>query len=284
VKITRRLAVTIGLVVTGVLAYGQTETRAEFDVASIKLSPPSTGRGMSVGCDGGPGTKDPGMISCENVTLNMLVASAYNISYDQIVAPDWMAQQKFEIAAKVPPGATKAKIEEMWQRLLADRFKMVVHRESRIVAKYDLQLAKDGPKFKEAAEDPPPTNEGQPEAPRAHSTKLDQNGFPELARPGMIGVEGRISLYDPKMTMERLAKTCTGQLGKPVTDTTGLTGQYEIRLFWVSDSGPTPAAPDAAGPTLVRALQDQLGLRLEAKKGPVEFLIVDHTERLPTEN
>jgi uncharacterized protein (TIGR03435 family) len=93
--------------------------------------------------------------------------------------------------------------------------------------------------------------------------------------------------------MEQLAKTCSGQLGRPVTDTTGLTGQYEIRLYWVSNTGAAqppgkdggaPAASDPGGPTLMQALQNQLGLRLEAKRGPVEFLVVDRMERLPTEN
>ncbi len=87
------------------------------------------------------------------------------------------------------------------------------------------------------------------------------------------------------MTMEQLAKTCSGQLGKPVKDATGLMRQYEVRLFWVSDSeAAQPAASEPGGPTLMQALQNQLGLRLEAKRGHVEFLVVDHMEKLPTGN
>src|SRR5581483_1580750 len=85
-------------------AYGQDAPHVEFEVASIKPSPPPDGRGFSVGCEGGPGSRDPGMISCNNVTLTMLVAQAYNVSYDQLVPLDWMTQQKFDVVARVPAG------------------------------------------------------------------------------------------------------------------------------------------------------------------------------------
>lgn len=184
--------------------------------------------------------------------------------------------------------ATAKRQSRIWQRLLIDRFKLAAHRESRVVAQFDLQLADGGPKFKEAGE--AARDDGAPaEAQHARGpNKLDEDGFPQLTRPGMIGVGGRIRLYDTKMTMEQLAKTCSGQLGKPVTDTTRLTGTYEIRLYWVSNSETPktaePGASDPGGPTLMQALQNQLGLRLEAKRRPVEFLVVDHMEKLPTEN
>ena len=106
---------TIPLAVLSVLpwagVFGQsTAASVEFEVASITTSPPPTGRGMSVGCSGGPGSKDPGLISCENVTLSMLVTQAYNVSFDQMVALDWMAQQKFDIVARVPARASAEKV------------------------------------------------------------------------------------------------------------------------------------------------------------------------------
>jgi uncharacterized protein (TIGR03435 family) len=214
---------------------------------------------------------------------------AYNISYDQMVAPDWMSQQKFDINARIQARANRDQVAEMWQRLLAERFKLAVHRESRVVALYDLVVAKGGPKFKKASEDPAPKDGASTETAHARGpNKVDSDGFPELARPGMIGMNGRIRLYQTKMTMDQLAKTFSGQLGRPVTDDTGLKGEYEIRLYWVTDAAggpPSATTPEGAGgPTLMRAIQDQLGLRLEAKRGPVEFLVVDHMEKLPTEN
>src|SRR6185437_2376526 len=113
----------MGLAVSACLgAYGQAG-RAEFEVASIKASPPPDGRGVTVGCSGGPGTRDPGMLSCENMSLKELLTIAYNINYDQVAAPEWAAQEKVNVAARVPAGTTREQLPEMWQRLLADRFK-----------------------------------------------------------------------------------------------------------------------------------------------------------------
>jgi uncharacterized protein (TIGR03435 family) len=237
------------------------------------------------------------MISCENISLTMLVTMAFSISFDQMLAPDWMGQQKFSVAARLPAGTTKDQLPEMWQRLLNDRFKLATHRESKVVPKYDLMAAKGGPKFKEASQSPMPNDATSAEAPRPHGPpKLDSDGFPVLTRPGMIGMNGRIRLYQTKMSMGQLAKTLSGQLGRPVADNTGLKGEYEIRLSWVKDTAsgtpslqpsrdtPLPTAPAGSdGPPLLRAVQDQLGLRLEATRGAVEFLVVDHAES-PSDN
>jgi uncharacterized protein (TIGR03435 family) len=249
-----------------------------FEVAIIKVSPAPDGQGMSVGCSGGPGTKDPGLLTCENVTLALLMPSAFNINYDQIEAPDWLTQTRFNIVARVPAGATKEQVAQMWQQLFAERFKLMAHRESKTIAKYDLIAGKDGPKFKPAGNEPP--------APVAdthqHSQqKVDSEGFPELAKPGMIGMNGRIRLYQTHMTMAQLARTISGQLGRPVIDSTGLRGEYEIRLFWVSEQATNDGT---AGPTILRAVQDQLGLHLQPGRGPIEFLVIDHVEKTPTEN
>jgi uncharacterized protein (TIGR03435 family) len=95
-------------------------------------------------------------------------------------------------------------------------------------------------------------------------------------------MNGRGRMYQPALTMEEFAEFLTGQMASPVTDATGLKGKYEISLYWTTE--PLKAADGDAGPTLMRALQEQLGLRLEAKKGPVDFLVVDHIEKLPTDN
>src|SRR6185369_8222603 len=215
--------------------------------------------GRTVGCDGGPGTADPGTLTCANTSLLMLVTKAFNISPLVLQAPDWMATPRFDIVARVPQGTTKAKFLEMLQSLLMDRFKLAVHREEKEVSKYDLVVAKTGLKIRPSGELPPPDPDSDP-PPRSHPPmKLDSEGFPELSRPGMIGVNGRIRLYDPKMTMEFLATTLSNQLGKPVTDSTGLEGPYEIRLYWVDDTlrsgGPSsglPSGDSGGGPTILR--------------------------------
>jgi uncharacterized protein (TIGR03435 family) len=137
-------------------------TRLEFEVASVKPSPPPDGRGRTVGCIGGPGNGDPGLLTCRDMNLANLVSTAYKLSYYyQLSAPDWMKDPfaTFDVNARVPEGATKDDFNVMMQNLLADRFKLVVHRESREIQQYDLVVAKNGPKFKEA---PPPAPKPDP--------------------------------------------------------------------------------------------------------------------------
>jgi len=252
---------------------------------------------MRVSSNGGPGSKDPGLYTAENMSLSNLVSVAYNLAYYQLSAPDWMAMTRFDIMARVPPGATKEQFREMMQNLLIDRFKLAVHHENREMAKYDLLVGKNGPKLKEAAPSEPPADDGatRPAAPPAPGPpKLDTDGFPVLrGRGGMAVMNGKARMYNPEETMTMLAGFLSGQMGAPVTDATGLAGKYEISLTWVAGTmrapagagdGPVPMpADEEAGPTLIQAIQ-QLGLRLESKKGPVDVLVVDHMEKLPTEN
>ena len=109
----------------------------------------------------------------------------------------------------------------------------------------------------------------------------------------MAIIRDKVRAHWPEMTMEMLAAQLSGQLGGPVIDATGLTGKYDIDLYWsavnslrASAPGADPAmlASDPSGPTLQQALQDQLGLHLESKKGPVDFLVVDHMDEVPTAN
>lgn len=274
--------------------HAQSTTRLEFEVASIKPSPPPDGRGRTVGCIGGPGNGDPGLLTCRNMNLANLVSTAYKLSYYQLSAPDWMKDPfaTFDLNARVPEGATKDELKVMMQNLLADRFKLVVHRESREIQEYDLVVAKNGPKFKEAQPPAPkPDPAGDAKKGPSGPMKLGDDGYPVI--PGGTGgafMQGRARIYFPQMTMALLAGQLSGQLGKPVTDATGLKGKYDIGMYWVADGAPTaapdpgvPTAPDPA-PTLMEALQDQLGLRLQSKKGTVEFVVVDRAERVPSEN
>jgi uncharacterized protein (TIGR03435 family) len=256
------------------------EERLEFEVVAVKPSAPPGPNGMRVGCHGGPGTDDPALLVCQNLDLFNLVCMAHGINYFQLSAPDWMRDVRYDVRAKVPEGTTKEQVKAMWQNLMADRFKLVVHSETREIQSYELALAKGGPKFKKAGDALQSDESGN----SALDRKLDADGYPPFRRghPGMGMGRGFARMYFPSVTMGRMAGQVSGQLGKPVNDATGLQGQYEIGLYWVSD-GFLEQTPDA-GPSLVQALRDQLGLRLESKKGPVEFLVVDHAERVPSDN
>lgn len=258
--------------------FGQ-PAQQEFEVVSVKPSAPPDQRGMRVGCRGGPGTDDPTLLVCQNWNLANLVDIAYKLNYFQLSAPEWMRDVRYDVRAKIPEGATRDQVDLMWQNMLADRFKLVVHRETREFQTYDLVVAKGGPKFKDADAD----NANDTSATRTAMT-FDKDGYPEFGpgHPGMGVARGLARLYNPRMTMARLASQVSAQLGHPVNDATGLNGAYEIGLYWASDRI-VETSPDS-GPRLIDALREQLGLRLESKKGPVEFLVVDHIERVPTDN
>ena len=107
-------------------AYCQSTPKLEFEVASIKPSPPPAGRGgVIVGCYGGPGTNDPSLFVCQNASLSNIVTVAYGIAYWLLFAPDWMSSTRFDLRATVPEGATKDGLQVMLQNLLGDRFQAV---------------------------------------------------------------------------------------------------------------------------------------------------------------
>lgn len=188
----------------------------------------------------------------------------------------------FDVSANVPDGTTKAQCPVMLQNLLIERFKLAVHRESKEVAKYALVVAKNGPKFKIAAGDTASEGSDDPVGP----PPLDMQGFPVLGhgRTGTAATKSKFAAYWPKCTMEFLAKMLEVQLSKPVTDATDLKGEYEVSLHWIPDELAPASSRMPDDPALMSAIQEQLGLRLEAKKGPADFLVVDHLEKTPTDN
>lgn len=272
-------------------SFAQSAAKPEFEVASVKPSPPYLpGVGFAVACRGGPQTSDPGLFICENYSHLNMVLHAYGIEYYQLSAPDWMLTTRFDLRATVPEGATKEQFRLMLQNLLADRFKLKVHHESREIQRYELKVAKGGPKFKESK--PAAAKDGAAAAPAP--LKADKDGYPML-RGGMTMaiIRDKARAHWPEVTVEMLAAQLSGQIGGPVIDATGLTGKYDIDLYWnatnnlrASAPGADPAAlaSEPGGPTLQQALQDQLGLRLESRKGLVDFLVVDHMEEIPTAN
>ena len=269
-------------ILAGCQAHAQSDATVEFEVVSIKPSPPPGGT-IFVKCDGGPGSADPTLFHCQNLSLTNLISRAYQLNYDQVSGPDWLRWQMFDLMAKVPAGTDDDQFRAMLRNVLAERFKMTAHRDSKELTVFDLVVAKGGPKLKateNSALAPASAygdTEGAPAAPR-----LDKDGYPSLGgRPGFTMMRGRARVFQPKWTLEALAGMLTGQLGRPVTNATGLTGLYEISLYWSSDSG---SADNDGAPTLMRAIQEQLGLRLEPRKGVVDFLAIDHIEKVPTAN
>jgi uncharacterized protein (TIGR03435 family) len=268
------------------LAAQTPDSQVVFEVASIKPSPPPDPRGMTVGSTGGPGTKDPTRFTAHNYDMTGLLATAYGVQRYQLSGPGWLDSERYEITAKVPEGTTKAQFMLMVRNLLIERFKLSVHMEKKELAGYQLVVAKGGPKVTKSP--------GAPGEPDAGSTpdgpvrmKFDKEGYPVLA-PGrqasMSGGYGRSRWRLIDESMEDFAEGLSGQVdGKPVVDATGLTGKYDFEIFWSYATMQSDASIDS-GPSIFAAVQQQLGLRLESKRVPVDIVVIDHLERVPTEN
>lgn len=298
-------------------------TLPSFEVASVKPAAPMTGGFIRVMMRGGPGTPDPGQITYSNVTIKNVMMNAYNVKGYQISGPEWFESERYDITAKVPPGTTKEQFQLMLQSLLAERFKLTVHRQSKELPIYALVVAKGGPKMKESVVDPNAATAGGPNAGAAEGGRgsplanaavratVGKDGFPQLPPGGrgalmIMGMNGRMRMAANGQSMGQLAEMLSNQLSRPVLDETGLQANYDYTLEFAPDeasmgmmkgmpmpmpppgegAGPGPAAaPDgSSGPTIFSALQEQLGLRLEARKGPVDMLVIDTLEKVPTEN
>jgi uncharacterized protein (TIGR03435 family) len=250
-----------------------------FEVASIKPATPLGPMGMQSDQKGGPGTSDPGIFTCRNCSLYWVLADAYDIHPYDFSGPDWLPSTRFDFSAKIPAGASKEDFQKMIANLLIERFKMTSHRETRQTELYEMTVAKNGPKFKEATPQDDPKKDDAPPRP----LKRDADGFPVLT-PGMsmAMVPGHARLQSQSQPMSWFTNILANQLRSPVYDATGLTAKYDFVLSWSWDEG--PGAQAAAAADLVNQLPAQLGLKLERKKGPVEVLVLDHIEKVPTEN
>ena len=172
-------------------ASGQLERRGpEFEVASVKPSQPPTGGPFRVGTSGGPGSKDPTLWACENFSLSNLITMAYGIAHYQLSGPDWLGASMFDVTARVPEGATRDQFKLMLQNLLAERFKLTVHHESKDLPVYELAIAKGGPKLKESVEDVAPKDDTTDAAPSRPPTPAPPNSVRTDIRSWRLAVQG----------------------------------------------------------------------------------------------
>jgi uncharacterized protein (TIGR03435 family) len=260
-------------------------SKVTFEVASVKPSPPlesTSGRATPTGVPG------PGRYERRNARLTELIMVAYGLKAYQVLGPPWLLTERYEISAKLPNGATKNQVPVMLQALLADRFHLQAHRETREMPAYELVIAKGGPKFKGSTLEPESQAGTPPSKPN-----IDSDGFPVLPRNGgqAMGVSqtGRELLaLRGDLTMEGLIAILSTQVDRPLTDQTGLRGNYDIAVHWAPE---TPDTNDNGAPTsstplpnLFAALQAQLGLKLESKRSEVQVLVVDHADKIPTAN
>jgi len=249
-------------------AFAQTAAPPSFEVASVKVD--------TVGTNEGPGrgrpivNTDPGSLSMKNVPLKAVIQWAYHVYPYQVSGPSWIDTDRFAIDAKTPGPASEDQRRQMLQTLLAERFKLAFHRETKELGAYVVTVGKNGPKFKES--------EGE--------------GEMELKPNGRAGITIRHA------TMAQLADMINSELGdspfmvRLVVDQTGLKGRYDFSIDMTNVMGITSpvergapgSGPDEMLNLVLGAISDQLGLKFEAKKTAVEVLVIDHAEKVPVEN
>jgi uncharacterized protein (TIGR03435 family) len=264
------------------IVFGQTQlpsARSGFEIASVKPTAAADGRSLIQAVRG--------RLIMTNLALRRLILIAYGVQDYQLSGdPSWIGSEHYDIQATADGNTSVQQMEgAMLQVLLEERFRLTLHRETRQLPVYELTVEKRGAKLRPSKEgsctpysvdSPPPASEpGEP-------------------RPGFCGlhaaVDGLNRTLDGKgVTMAVLAanlsRTYNSLLGRNVIDGTGLTGKFDVRLKWAIEPLSAPAGPgvappsDQTGPSLFTALQEQLGLKLESAKGPVEVLLIDRIEK-----
>jgi uncharacterized protein (TIGR03435 family) len=262
-----------------------------FEVASVKPSPPpDPAKRMYVGMRGGPGTDDPGRATFQNFTLSNLVnvAFATDPNHVSVSAPNGLGSQMFDIAVKIPDGTTREQFQLMLQNLLVERFHLMFHYQKKEATTYDLVVTKNGPKFRESAEGTSAADAVAPAKPLPPNPgRIGQDGFPILPEGrgrATIMTNGRARARLPEESMDQLAQMLSGPVGSPVANVTGLKGKYDINLYWATDRLRADSPDTESGPTIFDAVQEQLGLKLEPKKGLIDVLVIDHADKVPAEN
>lgn len=232
-----------------IAASGQT-----FEVASVKIAPVPPGDLYNINL----GTLQHDTLTFGNAALADCIRYAYGLTSNmQLSGPAWITNKtdRYDIVAKIAPGATAEQVGAMLQSLLTERFKLVLHRETRELSYYTLVVGKGGSKMKVGSDAPP---EAAPNLP------------------------GQLHIINTHLEMARLCDLLSRYMRAFVVDRTGLAGRFDVRLFWTPDD--RPVADDERGPSVFTAVQEQLGLKLESRKGPMEVLVIDSVEKNPVEN
>ena len=250
------------LVYTAICIAQTPVTPRKFEVASVKPSDPDV-RGTNV-------RYPSGTFTATGITAKNCIALAYNLQPFQLEGgPRWIADQRYDVIAKLPAGTVKGpqdpervpRMRAALQALLADRFRLAIHRETKVVPGYALMVAKGGFKLKEAEDD-------------GRGVDISSN---------------RGKLVAERISMGTLARNLSGNLGSPVVDKTDIKGIFNLTLAWAPDEMQSPgkpgteAAEPSTGPSIFSALQEQLGLKLETQKATVEMVVIDRIEK-PTAN
>jgi uncharacterized protein (TIGR03435 family) len=264
-------------VLTGVASGQGQSQKPTFEVASIKPSDPNPENTIWIGMEANGGT-----VRYTNITLRDCIRAAYRVRDFQVQGPDWIRDARYEITAKLGAG-TQDQIPEMLQSLLEERFKLSLSRSTKDQPVYALVLGKDGPTLKAA----------EAKVAVQLMTALGPDGKPRPAMSYVVRASG-VEVRAPAATLATVVEMLSRFMVRPVVDMTGTIGQYDLTLTFMPEiiaggMSATTATVDGRlifpepGPSLFDAVL-QYGLKLEARKAPMELLTVVHAERTPTEN
>ncbi len=239
----------------------------EFDVASVKPSAPGGRKALTV---------SPGRITFNSVTLRDCLMAAYDMKDYQITGPDWMRIDRFDIVATAPAGMTESPAPEsgalagpvltpnlrlMLQKLLNARFQITMHREKRELPVYAMVVGKNG-------------------------TKLKETDTPGRSNMRMNGGSVSFKSVTIQELVDDLSQIRTAEMDRPVIDNTGLKGRYDftVTLFNTQEEMMAAINKGDFGSSIFTLIQEQLGLKLESQKLPLDMVIVEKAERVPTDN
>jgi uncharacterized protein (TIGR03435 family) len=306
------IGVTLSLLFVTTATFGQ--TGPTFDVASIKKAEPlsidlvRSGK-MKIGM-----VIDAAQVNINSMSIAEMLRAAYKVKSFQVSGPDWMAQERWNIVAKMPAGASRDQVPEMLQALLADRFKLALHHSTTEQAVYALVVTKSGKLPESAPEDnPAPMTPGGPAAPlaptptdggaqvRASATSDASGNFNMNSINGnakMVPRENGMRIEITKMNMTGMLELLGRFVERPVVDATGLKGRYDLNidvgledmLALARAAGmnvpvmPNNGGAAEPGSSSVFAAIQPYGLKLEPRKASIDMLVIDHLEKTPTEN
>ena len=293
----------MNLLLAGVLLFGQMATPAAFEVASIKEALPlsiehAQAGQFHVGVNINGSRADYGFMS-----LADLIPYAYRVKRHQLSGPGWMNETRWDILAKIPAGKSADRAPEMMQNLLAERFKLAIHRENREQSVYALVVGNGGLKFKEAAaEEEVSADAGD----GLGNVRMNLDGGHAVFSGGATGTvrvgpgpNGGIQMQMAKITMAALADMLAQFTDRPVVNATELKGNYQVTLELPNDLmsgmpavqkltailglGSFGVVPDTWSAAISEAVKG-LGLELKSRREPVDTIIVDHVEKAPSAN
>lgn len=237
------------LLLTSIAALAQPAQPPAFEVASIRTWQPGR-ESIEFG---------PASLTMRSVTLGACIRWAYGVQDVQVIGPDWLRDTGFEIFAKSANAVSVAELREMLQTLLAERFKLAVHRDTKEMTALVLTVGKNGHKLQPA----------------------DAEGSPSFQT-------GKMNLTGKGATVGQLVDFLANAIHIPVVDRTGLTGRYnyflDIDMYVTEEARRSSGVPPEAGAIIAAAVQAELGLKVESKKVSVEAIVVDNVEKTPIEN